>query len=227
MKFCAISDTHGLLPEIEPCDVLIIAGDISPLSIQGNFKLMSDWIFEDFIDWVVNLPCEEVILIAGNHDFWFNSANYTQKLLIKYASHGKITYLENQSITIYGDSGEEIKIFGTPWCHNFGYWPFMISEKLLEEKFKEIPENVDILISHDPPFGTCDIDSILQKYPPIHVGNQILSDRIWKVKPKMVISGHIHSGDHNLVEVAGTKYVNVSLLDESYSFNYKPFYFEY
>ena len=55
----------------------------------------------------------------------------------------------------------------------------------------------------------------------------MLSNRIWEVKPKMVISGHIHSGDHNLVEVAGTKYVNVSLLDESYSFNYKPFYFEY
>ena len=226
MKFCAISDTHGLLPEIEPCDVLIIAGDISPLKIQHNFKLMSDWIFGDFVNWILNLPCEQVILIAGNHDGWFLAANEIQKAMIKYASLGKVIYLENKLTTLYDEDNKEIKIFGTPYCHMFGSWPFMVSEETLEEKFKEIPENVDLLISHDPPFGICDIDTILAKYPPIHVGNKMLTDRIWEVKPKMVISGHIHSGDHNLVEVSGTKYVNVSLSDETYEFSYKPFYFE-
>ena len=37
MKLIAISDLHGSLPKIEDkADIMIIAGDISPLNIQGN-----------------------------------------------------------------------------------------------------------------------------------------------------------------------------------------------
>jgi hypothetical protein len=37
MKTIAISDLHGLLPEIvEPADIMFICGDISPLHIQFN-----------------------------------------------------------------------------------------------------------------------------------------------------------------------------------------------
>lgn len=227
MKFCAISDTHGLLPNIDPCDTLIIAGDISPLSIQHDRNKMSDWLFGEFINWINELNCPEVILVAGNHDFWFWKSDEIQKLLLKYSSLGKITYLENSSTTIYRDNGDEIKIFGTPFCHIFGNWPFMVIDELLKERFEEIPENLDILISHDPPFGICDIDCILGRYPYEHVGNKILTNKILEVKPKIVISGHIHSGDHNLTQVGETKYVNVSLSDETYAYNYKPFYFEY
>lgn len=60
----------------------------------------------------------------------------------------------------------------------------------------------------------------------VPAGNIYLFDEIVEKKPKYVLSGHIHSGDHTLQEYAGTKYANVSILDESYSINYKPLTFE-
>ena len=37
LKITAISDIHGDLPIIDPCDVLCICGDIVPLEIQRNY----------------------------------------------------------------------------------------------------------------------------------------------------------------------------------------------
>ena len=53
MKLIAISDLHGNLPVIEEnSNILIIAGDISPLNIQGNKPKMIKWLKTRFIDWI-------------------------------------------------------------------------------------------------------------------------------------------------------------------------------
>lgn len=226
MRICAISDLHGLLPELEPCDLVLIAGDISPLSIQQNIPLMDSWLFNKFIPWINNLDCGNVILVAGNHDFWFERASESSILLLQSGTNFKLRYLCNQLYYIAKDDGSNIKIFGTPYCHRFGNWPFMKTDDILIEKFKEIPKNLDILISHDPPYGICDIDCILENMIPDHVGGTVLADRILEIKPSMVICGHIHSGEHNPTLIGKTTYVNVSLLNESYKYKYKPYYFE-
>ena len=79
MTIAVISDLHGNLPiypskyweGIEECELLLICGDILPLSIQSNMPRSRDWLIEDFKPWAASLPVEQVYFIAGHHDFWF------------------------------------------------------------------------------------------------------------------------------------------------------------
>lgn len=100
----------------------------------------------------------------------------------------------------------------------------MKNDDILKEKFSEIPENLSILITHDPPsLGT--VGTILQQNnwnTGINAGNNILSDAILEKKPKNVFSGHIHSGNHNIECIEGINIVNCSIVDEKYDIVYEP-----
>jgi hypothetical protein len=63
------SDLHGFLPAVEPCDVLLLAGDLVPLEAQEDTGLSWRWFSEVFAKWVDEVPAGEVVAIAGNHDF--------------------------------------------------------------------------------------------------------------------------------------------------------------
>lgn len=232
MKIIAISDLHGYLPTIEEqADIMLIAGDISPLQIQGTKTLMKEWMKGEFIPWINELKVEKVFLVGGNHDFLLNNASYTDITEWKMLTSQKLVLLNNETTTYIDDNGESWTIFGTPYCHIFGNWPFMISDEALAEKFKEIPEEVDIIISHDPPYGVGFHDCNLQKpysrsIGPEHLGNKPLRKQLEKTKFRLGVFGHIHSGDHNITEFNGGKVVNVSLLDEYYQPIYKPLILE-
>lgn len=223
MKITAVSDLHGNLIDIEPCDILLIAGDISPLNIQKDYIQMTRWFFNDFYKWIIKLPCTEVFLVPGNHDFWFekfikdSTMNLWDKLAILINGDGLFYDSENDKL---------YKIFGTPYCKDFGNWPFMPGNDKLPELYDKIPEDIDILICHDSPLIGY-VGNIMEKadetYPNgIPAGNQYLAGAIFDKRPKYVLSGHIHSGDHTLKEYVGVKLANVSILDESYNIAYKP-----
>lgn len=56
MKFGALSDLHGILPEIkEECD-------ITPLKMQRNIPQSKKWLSHEFAQWVKDLPCEKVFM---------------------------------------------------------------------------------------------------------------------------------------------------------------------
>ena len=67
IKICAMSDLHGYLPEINACELVLICGDIVPLSAQGSSRYTSRWYKRAFKTWAESLPCDKVIFIAGNH----------------------------------------------------------------------------------------------------------------------------------------------------------------
>lgn len=228
MKITAISDLHGNLIDIEPCDLLLICGDISPLDIQKDYIKMTKWIFREFQRWIQKIDCPRIIMTPGNHDFWFEQY-ITQPNTYLF---NKLTILIDGEENIYsGEDDRWYKIYGTPWCTDFGKWAYMPSNKLLPEVYNRIPEGVDILISHDSPqIGY--VGNIMERedenYPNgIPAGNPYLLDAILDKKPKYVLSGHIHSGDHVLDEFGGIKCANCSILDESYSIHYKPLTFKF
>lgn len=228
MKIIAISDLHGQLPEIkESADIMLIAGDISPLDIQRDEVFMEYWLKDTFLSWINTLAVEKVYLIAGNHDFYFERTPRKDILSLEHLSGDKLKYLENE-VTTHTDSDEKTwSIFGTPYCHRFGFWPFMYTNDVLIEKFKDIPEEVDIIITHDPPYNINYHDSTLQKAVPQHVGweplgNKPLREQLEKTKFKLLCCGHIHSGNHEVTCFMGGQVVNVSLLDEYYNMTYNP-----
>lgn len=223
MKVCATSDLHGFLPEIEPCDLLLICGDIMPLSIQTNMPESEKWLKEVFIPWIDSLPIDQVILIAGNHDFFMERSSLKATTML---NTEKLTYLRNESTVYVSNGGEIITIFGTPYCKIFGNWAFMRSPDTLKEKYSAIPEKVDILISHDAPMIER-IGKIQEgRWAGTEAGNSQLAEEIVRKKPRWCFCGHIHSGEHNITEYEGIKLANVSLVNETYEPVNNPLYVE-
>ena len=84
MKICAFSDMHGQLDfKVEPCDIVLIGGDIVPLNIQSYSTPSEKWFKTVFIPWCANLPCEKVVFIAGNHDHWLERHPARTRLLLQ------------------------------------------------------------------------------------------------------------------------------------------------
>lgn len=228
MKIIAISDLHGLLPNIEEdFDLMLICGDICPTYCH-DWMFQDSWIKYDFINWINNLNFKnkdsKVVFIGGNHD---NSLEKNENIgsYISKHTNDRAVYLLNQSYLFHYKEHDNIKtykIFGTPYCKIFNNWAFMLDKDGLKEKYSEMPNDIDILISHDSPMiGEIGIVHSGKKTGNEY-GSEYLAEAIYKHKPKYVFSGHIHSGDHNLTEIDGVKLYNVSLLDEDYKPSYKP-----
>ena len=233
MRLVAISDLHGNLPEGLEAEICLIGGDISPLDIQFNMLKMEEWLSNVFCPWILSVEVDRVFLVAGNHDAWFERATEWRILELQRKTNHKLVYLRNDTVKYTSNGGKEYTIFGTPYCHIFGRWPFMRPSEKLTEKFKEIPEKVDIILSHDPPFGISDADVILQSGHKdsfsSHIGNHELTERLREIEFKYCFCGHIHSGSHELFELpeeSGKFIANISLLDEAYDVAYRPLVIE-
>lgn len=223
MLTCFMSDLHGDFPEeILPCELVCICGDVSPLNIQGNHRKMRQWLRKVFKPWCEALPCRKVIFIAGNHDGAMHNLDFMYSIFSK---DSKVTYLFHEFYTYTSLDGKDYKIFGTPYCKLFGNWAFMELDKTLEKLYSNIPENLDILLTHDQPFGYGDIilDDISWA-DGSHIGNKPLLKAILDKKPRIQTNGHLHSCQKGLIEIDQTKHYNVSLKNEAYRMVYKPTY---
>ena len=227
INVCAISDMHGILDfNINPCDILCICGDIVPLNVQNYHDGTIKWLKKTFVPWCEKQPCQKVFLIAGNHDWtamkhpddWEDCFKDTKIVYLRDSSAEYVKQTDNEY--------EEISIYGTPWCHQFYDWAFMTSDVELDKIYSKIPYKVDLLLTHDCPYGTSDV--LLQDVPyntREHIGCHPLGNAVDEKKPRFVCCGHLHSCTHEPQERGETVVCNVSMVDETYKRVYEPHYF--
>ena len=208
MKLLFLADTHTQHMQVEikePVDYLIFAGD-------GEFDRLNRII--GFNNWLQELKddnlIKEAIVICGNHDLYPQSKKKEVKRLFTAAK-----YLENDSIKL----SNGMKLYGSPYTSIFMDWGFMLSDKELEENWKKIPKDCDILVTHGPAYGYLDFDNRNG-----NLGCKHLSAAIQKIKPKIHAFGHIHRdvGQRRILETETTKFINCGVLDNWYNMIWEP-----
>jgi hypothetical protein len=114
-----------------------------------------------------------------------------------------------------------ISVWATPWSNQFMQWAFMKAPGKLEALYAEIPEGIDVLVSHQPPYGYGDRSFDVGSGRVEHLGSRELLAAIERVRPRLAICGHIHDG-YGRTEYAGIPIYNVSLVDGLYRLVHAP-----
>ena len=220
-----VSDLHGCKPALQGGDLLIVAGDLTKRDKPKEH--------EEFYLWLAEQDYDKKIVIAGNHD----------NFLVEHPNQFK---LNEDGIEYLCDSGTEfegLKIWGIPWSKRFiGMNPHCMAftycdeARFYDEKLTKIPIDVDILITHAPPYGILDevklegqfklTDPPLQMYE--HVGSTALYNWLkYEGRPRLHVFGHIHEAygqcEHfptydNKMMIS----VNASIMNENYEPINKP-----
>ncbi|MGA2606219.1 MAG: metallophosphatase domain-containing protein [Terriglobia bacterium] len=200
MRIVLISDTHGLHRQLEVPngDLLIHAGDFTL-----NSKPPS--IVSDFNSWLGSLPHRYKIIIPGNHEF----------ILEEQRNRGAIT-----NAILLVDSGVEIeglKIWGSPTTALYGGAFGKSRPEDRKRLWAQIPDGLDILITHTPPFAILDHGGSAER----REGCPQLLEAVFRAFPRLHVFGHIHAGAGTL-RTTDTLFVNASLMGEDGSLRRKP-----
>ena len=173
----------------ETGDILIHAGDFTMFSQRAAAIL-------DFNDRLGELPHRWKIFIPGNHEFFLEADPSRRKLL------SNAIVLINESVEIMG-----LKIWGSPTTLLLGAAFGVSSPADRTSLYAKIPGDVDILVTHGPPYG------ILDRSPGAlhHAGCPQLLEAVTRLKPKLHVFGHVH-GAHGMVSTEDTLFVNAALL---------------
>ncbi|CAM9996698.1 unnamed protein product, partial [Ascophyllum nodosum] len=224
LRMVCISDTHGkhhaIRHKIPDGDILVHCGDFSTKLYQRDFEA----VVEDFDRFLGSLGHRHKLVIGGNHEIAFNS--YTREQIQRRLSNA--TYLEDSSARVEG-----LKFYGTPWTNSShmasfegrrgGAEGFSCKGTDLEGVWSAIPEDVDVLLTHMPPYNVLDLAFDLgttSRNDPCsvcgerhrsyaHWGSWSLTDRVARLKPKVHVFGHVHNS-HGIVRRDETIYINAA-----------------
>lgn len=226
MKIVACSDIHGIasfdhvanVAIRERAKIVVVAGDIqtaySNIDPRSNFE-------DEFIRPVRRLGRVgiEVVATPGNHDFYLHDCLGSDNVK-RFTSNLHLLCDKREKIL-------DVKFYGTPWVPTVnGMWVYEMDDEDLADRFKKIPKGLDVLVSHTPPRGLDpDMYDVSLRNPRsmrMHFGSVSLLHAINVKRPRCVICGHIHTGDHSPTRVGDTVVFNVSLIGEDYKPAYEP-----
>lgn len=170
VRIAAIADTHGQEFSRPPAEIFIHAGDMTAWGEWSETAVAGRNLGQE--------PYQAVLLVPGNHDNAFE----------EYPTAEAFPFLPNTHLLI--DKAWEYRgllFYGSPWTPFFeGLNPrwsaFMDTEEELRRRFLNMPQEMDVLITHGPPKGILDNDS----------GSVALREAIEKRLIRKHIFGHLH-----------------------------------
>lgn len=178
VRILHISDTHGLHRMIEgsfpmpDADILIHTGDFTDKGLLEEIQDFNDWIGE-------HQRYKHRIIIFGNHEYKSPIHPKDVKALVSNA-----IVLEHEGVEICG-----LKIFGSSWVPGHkASAPGDIGK--VPHRFHEIPDGIDILLTHGSPFGIMDYCELGDM--PHWGGSKSLRQEIFRAKPRAHFFGHMH-----------------------------------
>ena len=206
MKITIISDTHHEHKKFGHLsgDVLIHCGDMFNLfSPNKNDVALLD-------EWFGSLDFSLILCTGGNHDLALEKRVARTSRPFKNA-----VYLQDQ---VFEHDGAIF--YGAPWTPLLRRHAFYKDETGLRRAWSEIPQNVDVLITHTPPAGILDVSS-----RGLALGCAHLANAVAKTRPRIHCFGHVHASA-GLHEDDDTTYVNASSVNSQFELARQPWVFE-
>ena len=186
MRIVHLSDTHNQhrqLHDLPEADVIVHSGDAAGL---GNKDI------SDFFVWFCALHYKYKIFVKGNHDSRLQTNNFIQSYF-----PSNFFFLYNSGVTING-----VKFWGL----SNSYFSKNEKKECFPKMFAKIPSDIDILITHRPPYGILD-----KSYKSL--GCIYLRQAVLKSSPRYHLFGHVHEA-YGIEKVNETTFVNASLVNE-------------
>lgn len=205
-----LSDTHNQHEKFK-CDggnILIHAGDATSRGSESEILT--------FLDWYAKQDYDYLVMIAGNHDFGFESR---PELFAQACQDRNVILLNDSGVDLEG-----VKLWGSPvspWFHSWAFnrarTPAEITSKhgWIKDHWDLIPDDTEILITHGPPANILDGCTYANGDLRERVGCYELMNKILKTQVKLHVFGHIHEA-RGVQYVGPTTFVNASSLDRMY-----------
>ncbi|QUC16854.1 uncharacterized protein UV8b_01095 [Ustilaginoidea virens] len=176
VRVVCISDTHDQTVDVAPGDILIHAGDLTNNGTAADIQKQ--------LDWLKSLPHAVKIVVAGNHDSYFDirsRCDDDRRRAARLDLDG-IVYLQGES-SVHTIKEREISIFGAPDIPECGPKSFAFQYSPAQSPWlSKVPPQTDILVTHGPPKHHLDLD----------LGCPQLLREVWRVKPRLHVFGHCH-----------------------------------
>lgn len=175
MKIACASDIHGMIGRAKfawpKADVLVLAGDICPnLSRhrRSDAFMQGMWLEDTFAPamstFLMRGMYDHIVMIPGNHDFVFQHEEEKARKVLKKipppTTGTTFHLLINETAIVDG------KVFwGSPWTPWFWDWAFNFPDHnanfararaAARACWEDIPDDVEVLITHGPPKGILD-----------------------------------------------------------------------
>lgn len=217
MKITILGDPHGKISKIKKTDLILCTGDL------GNADLIRKYFFKyglKGLDWqkilskkqikkayeqTINSSIEvinhlgktniPVFLVYGNADILDSDIKKLNKGFKLKSLEKEIKKFKNIKVI----NKKVIEFKGL----TIGGLNYFRKDNMLIVKFLSKTKNLDILLTHNPPYKILDLAMPVKK----HLGSKILNLYIKSKKPKYLICGHIHEAQGK-VKIKNTIVIN-------------------